>query len=38
MKTYVEVEVWIHIILTLALVGGEWSASCPDFNMVPSFN
>jgi hypothetical protein len=29
MKTYGEVDVWVHIFLTLALVGGEWSASRP---------
>jgi hypothetical protein len=29
MKVYGGVEVYIHIFLTLALVGGEWSASCP---------
>jgi hypothetical protein len=31
MKTYRGVDVQIHILLTLALVGGEWSASrtCP---------
>jgi hypothetical protein len=29
MKAYGGVEVWIHIFLTLALVGGEWSASHP---------
>jgi hypothetical protein len=22
-------DIWIHVFLTLALVGGEWSASCP---------
>jgi hypothetical protein len=27
MKMYGEVDVYIHIFLTLALVGGEWSAS-----------
>jgi hypothetical protein len=27
MKAYWGVEVWIHIFLTSALVGGEWSAS-----------
>jgi hypothetical protein len=27
MKTYGGVDVQIHIFLTLALVGGEWSAS-----------
>jgi hypothetical protein len=25
MKTYGGVDVWIHVFLTLALVGGEWS-------------
>jgi hypothetical protein len=29
MKTYGGVDVQIHIFLTLALTGGEWSASCP---------
>jgi hypothetical protein len=29
MKTYRGVDVWIHIFWTLALVGGEWSASRP---------
>jgi hypothetical protein len=29
MKAYVGVDVWIHIVLTSALVGGEWSASRP---------
>jgi hypothetical protein len=29
MKTYVGVDVQIHIFLTSALVGGEWSASRP---------
>jgi hypothetical protein len=24
------VDVHIHVLLTSALVGGEWSASCPD--------
>jgi hypothetical protein len=27
METYEEVDVWIHIFLSQALVGGEWSAS-----------
>jgi hypothetical protein len=27
MKTYVGVDVLIHVFLTSALVGGEWSAS-----------
>jgi hypothetical protein len=26
MKTYGGVEVWIHVFLTSAVVGGEWSA------------
>jgi hypothetical protein len=29
MKTYWVVNVQIHVFLTSALVGGEWSASCP---------
>jgi hypothetical protein len=29
MKTYCRVEVCLHAILTLALDGGEWSASHP---------
>jgi hypothetical protein len=29
MKAYVGVDVQIHIFLTSALVGGEWSASLP---------
>jgi hypothetical protein len=29
MKAYGEVEVYIHIFLTSALLGGELSASCP---------
>jgi hypothetical protein len=29
MKTYEGVDVKIHVFLTLALVGGEWSASRP---------
>jgi hypothetical protein len=29
MKACGEVDVWIHIFLTTALVGGEWSASRP---------
>jgi hypothetical protein len=29
MKAYGEVDVWIHIFLISALVGGEWSASRP---------
>jgi hypothetical protein len=29
MKTYGGVEVYIHIFLTSALAGGEWSASRP---------
>jgi hypothetical protein len=29
MKAYGGVDVWIHIFLTSALVGGEWSASRP---------
>jgi hypothetical protein len=30
MKTYGGVDVYIHVFLTSALVGGEWSASGPD--------
>jgi hypothetical protein len=30
MKTYGGVDVKIHVFLTLALVGGEWSASRPN--------
>jgi hypothetical protein len=29
MKAYGRVDVWIHILLTSALAGGEWSASRP---------
>jgi hypothetical protein len=29
MKAYGEVDVYIHIVLTSALVGGEWSTSRP---------
>jgi hypothetical protein len=29
MKTYWGVELYLHTSLTLALDGGEWSASCP---------
>jgi hypothetical protein len=29
MKAYGEVDVYIHIFLTSALAGGEWSASYP---------
>jgi hypothetical protein len=29
MKTYGGVDVQIHIFLISALVGGEWSATCP---------
>jgi hypothetical protein len=29
MKAYGGMDVQIHIFLTLALVGGEWSNSCP---------
>jgi hypothetical protein len=28
MKAYGELDIQIHIFLTSALVGGEWSASC----------
>jgi hypothetical protein len=34
MKTYGEVDVSIHIFLTSAIVGGEWSASRP-FRFTP---
>jgi hypothetical protein len=30
MKTYGGVDVEIQLFLTLALLGGEWSASCPN--------
>jgi hypothetical protein len=30
MKAYGGVDVYIHIFLTSALAGGEWSASCPS--------
>jgi hypothetical protein len=30
MKTYGEVEVWLHALLTSALDGGEWSTSRPS--------
>jgi hypothetical protein len=30
MKAYGRVDVYIHVFLTLGLVGGEWSASCLD--------
>jgi hypothetical protein len=29
MKAYGGVDIWIHIFLTLAIVGSEWSASRP---------
>jgi hypothetical protein len=29
MKTYWGMDVWIHVFLTSALVGGEWSVLCP---------
>jgi hypothetical protein len=29
MKAYGKVDIWTHIFLTLALAGGEWSASLP---------
>jgi hypothetical protein len=29
MKTYGGMDVWIHVFLTSALVGGEWSAQRP---------
>jgi hypothetical protein len=35
MKTYGGVDVYIHVFLTSALVGGEWSASRPGhFNCI----
>jgi hypothetical protein len=35
MKTYGEVDVYVHEFLTSALVGGEWSASRSSrFNLV----
>jgi hypothetical protein len=34
MKVYGEVAVYIHIFLTLALAGGEWSASRP-YSVIP---
>jgi hypothetical protein len=30
MKTYVGVDIYTHVFLTSALVGGEWSASRPN--------
>jgi hypothetical protein len=30
MKTYGRVDVYVHVILTSALVGGERSTSCPS--------
>jgi hypothetical protein len=30
MKAYGAVDVQIHVFLVSALVGGEWSASCPS--------
>jgi hypothetical protein len=29
MKTYVGIDAMIHVVLTSALVGGEWTASRP---------
>jgi hypothetical protein len=29
MKAYGGVDVYAHVFLTSALVGGEWSTSCP---------
>jgi len=29
-KTYLEMQVQIHVFLTSVLDGGEWSASCPS--------
>jgi hypothetical protein len=29
MKAYGGVDVYIHVFVTSALVGGKWSASCP---------
>jgi hypothetical protein len=34
MKAYGGVDVQIHIFLTLALTGGEWSASHPEHDSV----
>jgi hypothetical protein len=30
MKAYGGMDIWIHVFLISALVGGEWSASRPD--------
>jgi hypothetical protein len=32
-KAYGEVNILIHICMTLALCGGEWSASCPSWSI-----
>jgi hypothetical protein len=32
MKAYGGVDVWIHVFLTSALIGGEWSASRPGLD------
>jgi hypothetical protein len=29
MKAYGRVDVYIHVFFTSALLGGQWSASCP---------
>jgi hypothetical protein len=29
MNAYGKLDVWIHVFLTAAIVGGEWSASRP---------
>jgi hypothetical protein len=34
MRAYGGVDIWIHIFLTSALVGGEWSASRP-YRFIP---
>jgi hypothetical protein len=34
MKTYGEVDVYIHVFLTLELIGGEWSALPPGTHWI----